>query len=239
MTVEAHGEADLAVETAKPPVRRLGLRARARRLLAGVVSRYSSSLTRRIVVLNLGGLLILSAAFLYLNQFREGLIDARVQSLQTQSEIIAAAIAASAAVETDSITIDPEKLLQLAPGESYDPSVDSDSDPEFSINPERVGPVLRRLVSPTRTRARVYDRDGYPLVDSLLSTEGSTILRYPLPAPGKDESSPTLVERTWNLLRGRFGAIAPAATEVVAVPAPTFQLPDISSLPALTVDAPV
>ena len=34
---------------------------------------------------------------------------------------------------------------------------------EFSINPERVGPLLRRLVSPTRTRARIYDRDGVPL----------------------------------------------------------------------------
>jgi len=27
---------------------------------------------------------------------------------------------------------------------------------EFSINPERVGPLLRRLVLPTNTRARIY-----------------------------------------------------------------------------------
>src|SRR5579883_3096155 len=85
-----------------------------------VAARLSSSLTRGIVVLNLGGLVALLVGFLYLNQFREGLIDARVQSLQTQGEIIAAAIAASATVDTDSITIDPEKLLQLAPGESSD-----------------------------------------------------------------------------------------------------------------------
>ena len=74
------------------------------------------SLTRRIVVFNLGGLVALLIGFLYLNQFREGLIDARVQSLQAQGEIIAAAIAASATVDTDALTIDPEKLLQLAPG---------------------------------------------------------------------------------------------------------------------------
>ena len=37
---------------------------------------------------------------------------------------------------------------------------------EFSINPERVGPVLHRLVTPTRTRARIYDRDGLLLLDS-------------------------------------------------------------------------
>ena len=40
-----------------------------------------SSLTRRIVVLNLIGLAILVSGILYLNQFRAGLIDAKVQSL--------------------------------------------------------------------------------------------------------------------------------------------------------------
>ena len=49
-----------------------------------------SSLTRRIVVLNLIGLAILVSGILYLNQFRAGLIDAKVQSLLTQGEIIAA-----------------------------------------------------------------------------------------------------------------------------------------------------
>ena len=70
-----------------------------------------SSLTRRIVSLNLAGLVALVASILYLSQFRAGLIDARVQSLLVQSEIIAGAIAASATVETDSITIDPDRLL--------------------------------------------------------------------------------------------------------------------------------
>ena len=57
-----------------------------------------SSLTRRILVLNLAALGVLVSGILYLNQFREGLIDARVESLMTQGEIIAAAIAASATV---------------------------------------------------------------------------------------------------------------------------------------------
>ena len=87
------------------------------RMARTVQSHISSSLTRRIIVLNLGGLVALLAGFLYLNQFREGLIDARVQSLQTQGEIIAAAIASSATVDTDAITLDPEKLLKLAPGD--------------------------------------------------------------------------------------------------------------------------
>ena len=53
-----------------------------------------SSLTRRIVSLNLAGLLALVASILYLSQFRAGLIDARAQSLLVQAEIIAGAIAA-------------------------------------------------------------------------------------------------------------------------------------------------
>ena len=63
-----------------------------------------SSLTRRILFLNLAALVVLVAGILYLNQFRDGLIDARVESLMTQGEIIAGAIAASATVETNSIT---------------------------------------------------------------------------------------------------------------------------------------
>ncbi|HEY9453117.1 MAG TPA: stimulus-sensing domain-containing protein, partial [Bradyrhizobium sp.] len=115
-----------------------------------------SSLTRRIVILNLAGLVTLVTGVLYLSQFRAGLIDARVQSLLVQSEIISAAIAASATVETDAITIDPERLLELQAGQSYGPSEESLSSIEFPINPERVAPVLRRLVSPTKTRARIY-----------------------------------------------------------------------------------
>src|ERR1700734_2559876 len=60
-----------------------------------------SSLTRRIVVLNVAGLLALSIGITFLSQFRAGLIDARVQSLLVQGQIIAGAIAASATVETD------------------------------------------------------------------------------------------------------------------------------------------
>ncbi len=75
-----------------------------------------SSLTRRIVVLNLIGLAILVSGILYLNQFRAGLIDAKVQSLLTQGEIIARAIAASAGVDTDEVQLDPEKLLEAEQG---------------------------------------------------------------------------------------------------------------------------
>jgi two-component system sensor histidine kinase ChvG len=152
-----------------------------------------SSLTRRILFLNLAGLAVLVTGILYLNTFRDGLIDARVESLMTQGEIIAGAIAASATVETDSISIDPEKLLELQAGESLGPGSDQLDNLDFPINPERVAPVLRRLISPTRTRARIYDRDANLLLDSRHLYSRGQILRYDLPPV--EEEEPDLVER--------------------------------------------
>ena len=146
-----------------------------------------SSLTRRILVLNLAALGVLVIGILYLNQFRDGLIDARVESLMTQGEIIAGAIAASATVETDSISIDPERLLELQAGESLPPTSDQLDSLQFPINPERVAPVLRRLISPTRTRARIYDRDANLLLDSRHLYSRGQVLRYGLPPVVEEE----------------------------------------------------
>ena len=157
-----------------------------------------SSLSRRIIFLNVTGLLALVIGILYLSQFRAGLIDARVQSLLVQGEIIAGAIAASATVETDTITIDPERLLDLQAGESYGPSEEALSGLEFPINPERVAPVLRRLVSPTNTRARIYDRDGVLILDSRNLYD---VLRFDLPPPTQ---KPGYLERAYVAIRTWF-----------------------------------
>ncbi len=168
------------------------------------ISQSFSSLTRRIVSLNVAGLLALSIGVIYLSQFRAGLIDARVQSLLVQGQIIAGAIAAQATVETDSsITIDPEKLLNLQPGESYGPSEDALYGIDFPINPERVAPVLRRLVSPTKTRARIYDRDGVLLVDSRNLYGRGDVLRFDLPSPTAEK--PGLFERAFIAVRMWLG----------------------------------
>jgi two-component system sensor histidine kinase ChvG len=153
-----------------------------------------SSLTRRIILLNVTGLFALVIGILYLSQFRAGLIEARIQSLLVQGEIIAAAIAASSTADPDNITIDPERLLDLQAGESYDPE-ETLSGLDFPINPERVAPVLRFLVSPTNTRARIYDRDGSLILDSRALYD---VLRFDLPAP---EAQPNYFQRRWTALR--------------------------------------
>ncbi|WP_395516419.1 stimulus-sensing domain-containing protein [Pseudorhizobium flavum] len=149
-----------------------------------------SSLTRRILFFNIAATVVLVGGILYLNQFREGLIDARVESLLTQGEIIAGAISASASVDTNSITIDPEKLLELQAGQSITP-VPNDEDLDFPIDPDRVAPVLRRLISPTRTRARLFDADANLLLDSRHLYSRGQVLRFDLP-PVEQESM------SWN-----------------------------------------
>ena len=153
-----------------------------------------SSLTRRNVSLNIAGLLALVASSLYLSQFRAGLIDARAQSLLVQGEIIAGAIGASATVQTNNaISIDPDKLVELKPGETIK-GPEEDSALDFPINPERVAPVLHTLISPTKTRARIYDPGGGLLLDS---RDLENVMRFPLPPP----SSPGVVERILTTIR--------------------------------------
>ena len=175
-----------------------------RRALLFFTAQSSSSLTRRIVVLNVFGLLALSVGISYLSQFRAGLIDARVQSLLVQGQIIAGAIAASATGDSDSsVTIDPDTLLNLQPGQSYGPSEDAVYGLDFPINPERVAPILRRLISPTKTRARIYDRDGVLLVDSRNLFGRGDVLRYDLPPP--TDEKPGIFERAYLAVRRWVG----------------------------------
>ncbi|MDR7223570.1 sensor histidine kinase [Aminobacter aminovorans] len=178
----------------KRPRGRLLFLDRARIRLSRLLGHYFfSSLTRRILFLNLAGLAVLVAGIFYLNAFRGALIEARVESLMTQGGIIAGAIASSATVETDAIRIDPEKLLELQAGESLGPGTDQLDSLDFPINPERVAPLLRRVISPTRTRARIYDRDANLLLDSR-----HQILRYDLPPV--EEEEPTLIERAQKFI---------------------------------------
>src|SRR5688572_22342919 len=156
-----------------------------------------TSLTRRIIVLNLFALVGLVAGIIYLNQFRAGLIDARVSSLVTQGEIIASAIAASATVDdTATISLDPERLLDLEAGQSLTPSDQPSEGIDFAINPEVVAPILGRLISPTMTRARIYDRDGTLIVDSLHLYSRGSILRFDLPEP--DAPTENWIEGGWR-----------------------------------------
>ncbi len=167
----------------------LGAFARIKRFVGATIF---SSLARRIVVLNLFALATLVAGILFLNQLRDGLIDARVQSLRVQGEIISAAIAASATVDSDVISVNPDRLLEFQPDSNvsslsfFDPSL------EFPISPERVAPLLRNLITPTRTRARIYDKSGFLLLDSTSIYLAGEVL---LPTPIEPDKPPFLIDQ--------------------------------------------
>ena len=118
--------------------------------------------------------------FLLLDQFRADLIEARVQSLTIQADIIAAAISASATGDTDSSRSIPISCCNW-PGESVAPTPSDEDATQFSINPALVGPFLHRLVTPTRTRARIYDSDGRLLLDSRSFSARGAVVRSDLP----------------------------------------------------------
>ena len=149
-------------------------------------------LTSRIVLLNLLGLIVLVTGILYFNQFRQGLIDARVQSLTTQAQIIAAAVAGSATVDTGSIVIDPDSLADSSDEAAPDPNLD------FPVDPETAGPVLKRLLANTTIRARIIDKDGNLVVDSgFLSGRGDIVQSDLPPVNAETDHSPRAL---WNRL---------------------------------------
>jgi two-component system sensor histidine kinase ChvG len=123
------------------------------------------TLLRRIVFANVIGLATLLGGIFYLSQSHVWLIEAKRESLQAQGEIIAAAIAANASIETGRIILDPEKLPE-AEGPRAPFRDDGFSALQLSLAPERVTPILRRLVPQADTRARVYAQDGTLITDT-------------------------------------------------------------------------
>lgn len=99
-----------------------------------------SSLTWRILAVNLLALVIVVAGMLYLDTYRRGLIEAKIASLGTQGKLIAAALAESVVTSRDDglLHIDDAVARQL----------------------------LARLIAPIKTRARLYDEHGNLLADS-------------------------------------------------------------------------
>jgi two-component system sensor histidine kinase ChvG len=121
-----------------------------------------NSITRRIIVLNFSGVAILVVGIFYLNQYRIKSIETRVESVTTQAAIIASAIAQTSknsSGEPAGVSQPGENRLVMPPGLS-------NSELSFRIDPEIVSPMLRDLVGPTKTRARVFDTDGALISDS-------------------------------------------------------------------------
>ena len=193
VTTADHAERAEADEAAESVVRLPAVKGNPMRWVWRLAPRRLAS---RIVALNLLGLVILVSGILYFNQFRQGLIDARVQSLTTQAQIIAAAIAGSATVDTSSIVIDPESLDEIT--DDTLPDSDQLGSLDFPIDPETAGPILRRLLANTTIRARIIDKDGNLVVDSRFLYGRGDIFQSDLPP--LDQPPDGSLEALWDKL---------------------------------------
>jgi two-component system, OmpR family, sensor histidine kinase ChvG len=120
-----------------------------------------STLTLRILAPNVLALGVLVGGIFYLDQYRDGLLDAKIASLQSQAEVIAGALGESALTGAE----DQRHL-----------------DGKISAG------IIRRLVVPTLTRARLYLPSGAMLADSraLVAAGRQVQLRYLPPADPSD-----------------------------------------------------
>jgi two-component system sensor histidine kinase ChvG len=117
---------------------------------------WPSPLTRRILALNVLSLLIPVIGLLYLDQYREGLVQTELASMRTEAEMFSSALAASGVVGGSVVE---ERLL-----------------------PEMTQHTVRRLVAISKYRARLFDADGTLMADSFrLVSAGGKVDREVLP----------------------------------------------------------
>jgi two-component system sensor histidine kinase ChvG len=136
-----------------------------------------SPLTRRIVAVNVLPLALLAVGFLYLGKFEASLIGQQTESLHTQGEIFAAALSEGAVLDS----VDEGEVLL----------------------PDLARQMMRRLVEPTRTRARLFDAKGQLIADSrLLRGPGDAVLVAELPAPAQKGLLVRLADRIYDWIAG-------------------------------------
>ena len=130
--------------------------------------RILSPLTRRILFLNLVGPALLGIGFLYLDDYRSGLIDAQLAALRMQARIVATAVS-----------------------ETARPDDDGEAGLDYRLAPEILRPVLFRLMQPADGHARIFAPEGHVLADSrIVSPYGGRVLVEPLPPPRAPPSWP-------------------------------------------------
>ena len=120
-----------------------------------------SPLTRRILAVNVLALALLAGGFLYLGKYQASLIGQQIESLKTQGEVFAAALGEGAVLDS----VDDGEILL----------------------PDLARQMMRRLVEPTHTRARLFDTAGDIIADSrVLRGPGDTIQVHELPPPERE-----------------------------------------------------
>lgn len=134
-----------------------------------------SKLTLRLLFINILALAILAGGILYLDQFRRGLMVERLETLQANAEMIAAALGETAVIPQMTTSQDNQASSQnidelLSQGEKIDPTLSQQ--------------VLQRLVPPIQCRARLFSPNGELAADTrLFGSSGGEVSLQELPPP--------------------------------------------------------
>ncbi|MEZ5923371.1 MAG: stimulus-sensing domain-containing protein [Hyphomicrobiaceae bacterium] len=133
------------------------------------MTRGFASVTRRIILFNLMGLILLVGGILSASRYQEWLIDARIKSVEAQGDIVAEFVAAAATGEKDRILFDP--------GQPADEDVAAVNSLSLEIDARPISAVVLRTVRKTGTRIRIYTADGTQVLDSdeLLRPDGKPV----------------------------------------------------------------
>jgi two-component system sensor histidine kinase ChvG len=157
-----------------------------------------TSISGRILALNFISVFILVGGLLYLNDFRDDLIVARIRSLEVQAEIIAQAIALGTTPQSrENVSTLNDPLLAMQLGE------DSEEFPAakpYAINPEKSAQLLRDLIQPTHTPGFIYNADGAWLADSSKIYAHGQLVRFNQSVYQSDEEG--MLYRLWLKMEG-------------------------------------
>jgi two-component system sensor histidine kinase ChvG len=138
-----------------------------------------SPLTRRILAVNVLALALLAGGFLYLGKYQTSLMGQQIESLKMQGEIFGAALGEGAVLDSAD---EGEVLL-----------------------PDLARQMMRRLVAPTKTRARLFDIKGDIIADSrVLRGPGGAV--QVLELPPLDSEGPILdfAENAYDWVVGKL-----------------------------------
>jgi len=117
---------------------------------------FNLHLSAKIVIFNLLALILLLIGILYLNQFREGLIESKIESLAVQSEIISATISASATSSKGTNLFIFDKNIDGR--ESFDQRVIQYRN--YTINKKLLENIIGELINPEMLNAKIYDSNN-------------------------------------------------------------------------------
>ena len=117
---------------------------------------FNLHLSAKIVIFNLLALVLLLIGILYLNQFREGLIESKIESLAVQSEIISATISASATSSKGTSLFIFDKNIDGR--ESFDQRVIKYRN--YTINKKLLENIIGELINPEMLNAKIYDSNN-------------------------------------------------------------------------------